>query len=199
MRWPRSSCMWTLVETLFWISRAMRAASASEMPPALLSMAVVYIVSSKDVSTPNMDLFAANWSHCAAAAAAPRPPHPPPFAFMAGSSSRPPPSSMPPSASSPAAGAHATSSRSRCSPRVMPPSVNPSAPRLGPTARSVMPTSLALSETRSARATRMEGAGVERCARPALVALSSAIRSSTTRSSFFHSASDGAAEWNTPS
>jgi hypothetical protein len=32
----------------------------------------------------------------------------------------------------------------------------------------------------------MEGAGVERCARPALVALSSAIRSSTTRSSFFH-------------
>ena len=52
--------MCTLAETLLWISRAMRAASASEMPPALLSMEVVYIVSSKDVSTPNMDLFAAN-------------------------------------------------------------------------------------------------------------------------------------------
>ena len=76
----------------------MRAASASEMPPALLSMEVVYIVSSKDVSTPNMDLFAANWSHCAAAAPPPppHPPPPPPLAFFAGSSSRPPPSSMPP-------------------------------------------------------------------------------------------------------
>ena len=56
----------------------------------------------------------------------------------AGSSSRPAPSSMPPSASLARRGRPRDEPRSRCSPRVMPPSMNPSAlERLGPTARSV--------------------------------------------------------------
>ena len=132
------------------------------------------------VSTLNLDLFAANWSHPAADEFPPAHEDPlPPFLLerMVGSSRRPTPS-----AASPSAGAHATSSRSNLSPREMPPSVKPSAVvREGPTARSDMPTSVALMETKSASFSDIDAVGLARGARsPFVVVLSSTILSTTS-------------------
>ena len=137
----------------------MRAASASEIPPLVLSIVVVYKDSSNLVSTPKSCLLAENWSHCPpdffphAAAAF--------FAPIPASSS-----SVIPLVPSLSSGAHATSSRScPVAPLEMPPSVKSSFIRLGPTAKSLIPTSLAAMLAISSIAIAIVSIGLLLCAR----------------------------------